>query len=120
MPKKISPGAMKIRQANKADSPRLAELAGELGYPTTAREMKARLARLKPAPEHCVFVADQGGEAIGWLHVSVARLLEEPLRAEVNGLIVSGKTRSQGAGALLLDAAESWSRRKKCISMSVR
>lgn len=111
---------MKIRRAKKSDVPRLARLAGELGYPTTAREMKTRLARLKPVAEHCVFVADEDGEAIGWLHVSVSRLLEEPLRAEVNGLIVTEKTRSQGAGALLLDAAESWSRQRKCVSMSVR
>ena len=30
-----------------------------------------------------------GGEVIGWTHVSVSYLLEVPLRAEINGLIVS-------------------------------
>lgn len=113
-------GPVKIRLAESNDVARLAQLAGELAYPTTAREMKTRLAQVMPAADHCVFVADEGGEAIGWLHVSVSPLLEVPRRAEVNTLIVSGKHRSRGAGALLLDAAEAWSRKKKCVSMSVR
>jgi ribosomal protein S18 acetylase RimI-like enzyme len=120
MPKKAESGAVKIRRAGKKDVARLAALAGELGYPTTAREMKTRFAQVSGAGDNTVFVAEAGGEAIGWLHVSVSRLLEEPRRAEVNGLIVSAQTRSQGAGALLLDAAEAWSRKKKCVSMSVR
>jgi len=57
---------------------------------------------------------------IGWLHISVSRLLEVPLRAEVNGLIVDEGQRSKGAGARLLEAAEDWARNKKCVSVSVR
>jgi GNAT superfamily N-acetyltransferase len=121
MPKNPPSGAVKIRRAKRNDVDRLAALAGELGYPTTAHEMKARLSQIIPASDHCVFVADDGDkQVIGWLHVSVSHLLEVPRRAEVNGLIVSERTRSRGAGALLLDAAEAWSRKKKCVSMSVR
>jgi ribosomal protein S18 acetylase RimI-like enzyme len=121
MLKNAPSGALKIRRARKNDVDRLAELAGELGYPTTSREMKARLFQLTPPADHCVFVANESDdEVIGWLHVSVSHLLEVPRRAEVNGLIVSERTRSRGAGALLLDAAEAWSRKKKCVSMSVR
>jgi GNAT superfamily N-acetyltransferase len=47
-------------------------------------------------------------------------LLEVPLRAEVNGLIVSEEQRSSGLGAKLLAAAEEWACRKGCKSMSVR
>jgi GNAT superfamily N-acetyltransferase len=57
---------------------------------------------------------------IGWLHVSVTFLLEVPLRAEVNGLVVSEGHRSRGAGAELLQAAERWAQSRKCLSMSVR
>ncbi len=83
--------------------------------------MNARLSQLTPARDHAVFVAEaDGGEAVGWLHVSVSCLLEVPRRAEVNGLIVSDRQRSLGAGARLLDAAEAWSRKNKCVSVSVR
>lgn len=121
MKKIASSAAIGVRLAKKHDVRRLAELAGELGYPTTAAEMKARLAQVAAATEHCVFVAEShGGEVVGWIHVSVARLLDVPRRAEINGLIVSEQVRSLGAGALLIDAAEAWSRKKKCVNMSVR
>jgi GNAT superfamily N-acetyltransferase len=112
---------LRIRRAQSNDSTRLAALCTELGYPATASEMKARLSRVKPAADNAVFVAEsREGEVIGWLHVSVSQLLEVPLRAEVNGLVVAEGQRSKGAGAKLLDSAEDWARKKKCSSMSVR
>ena len=56
----------------------------------------------------------------GWLHVSVTPLLEVPLRAEVNGLVVDENVRSLGAGAKLLAAAERWAKARGCENMSVR
>lgn len=103
------------------DGASLAKLAGELGYPATANEMRMRLRRLRPAADNAVFVAENSdGAVIGWLHVSVARLMEVPLRAEVNSLVVAEGHRSAGTGAQLLVAAEDWARRKKCVNMSVR
>jgi GNAT superfamily N-acetyltransferase len=115
------PPSIKIRRARSSDSARLAILCTELGYPATASEMRARLSRLKPAADNVVFVAENfDREVIGWLHVSVSHLLEVPLRAEINGLVVGEGQRSKGAGALLLNAVEDWARKKKCSSMSVR
>src|ERR1700687_4453367 len=103
MPKTSKPRGVTIRRAKSSDAARLAVLSGELGYPATPGEMKSRLSRLKPTGDNAVFVAENHKrEVIGWLHVSVAHLLELPLRAEVNGLIVSGGQRSRGAGAGLL------------------
>ena len=121
MPNTTKPSGVKIRRAKSSDAARLAALSTELGYPATPREMKSRLSRLKPAADNAVFVAENGQrEVVGWLHVSVTRLLEVPLRAEVNGLIVSEAHRSQGAGAELLEMGERWARGKKCVGMSVR
>jgi ribosomal protein S18 acetylase RimI-like enzyme len=120
MKKNAASAAIKVRRARKTDVARLAVLTGQLGYPTTPPEMKSRFAQVSRAAGHSVFVAETGGEVVGWLHVSVAHLLEVPKRAEVNGLVVSEQTRSRGAGALLIDAAEKWSRKEKCVSMSVR
>jgi GNAT superfamily N-acetyltransferase len=111
---------LKLRRAKKSDAPRIAELSGELGYPATTEEIKARLAQLKPAAQHAVFLAEVDKLVVGWIHVSVAPLLEVPRRAEVNGLIVADGQRSHGAGAKLLEAAEGWARAKGCKGMSVR
>jgi GNAT superfamily N-acetyltransferase len=111
---------IKIRPARTSDVPRLTVLSGELGYPSTEKEIRARLAKLKATSRHAVFVAETADGVIGWLHVSRDHLLEVPVRAEVNGLVVSSTARGQGAGKLLLEAAEEWARKKKCTSMSVR
>jgi len=113
-------GAVKIRHARVGDVPRLAELSGELGYPTSEKEMKQRFAHIKPPGSHAVFVAEFEKNVVGWIHVSITPLLEVALRAEVNGLIVADGQRSLGAGAKLLDAAEAWARKKKCTGMSLR
>jgi GNAT superfamily N-acetyltransferase len=110
----------KIRQARAGDAARLAELACELGYPSTGQEMRARLGTLKPGSMHAVFVAEAPDGVIGWVHVSRNCLLDVPVRAEINGLIVSSAARSQGAGKLLVQAAEAWARKRKCTGINVR
>src|SRR5215467_4128350 len=84
--------------------------------------MQQRLAKLLNHPRSGrVLIAEASpGQIVGWLHVSVTPLLEVPLRAEVNGLIVDDRFRSAGAGAKLLAEAEEWAREKGCASMSVR
>lgn len=112
---------LKIRRAKAGDAPRIAELAGQLGYPATAAQMRQRLRGIRPASQHAVFVAEFGEEdVIGWLHVSKEPLLEVEIRAEVNGLVVAEGQRSLGAGARLLAAAENWASKHGCKGMSVR
>jgi GNAT superfamily N-acetyltransferase len=112
---------LKIRRAKNADAPRLADLAGQLGYPATTAQLRERLRTIEPALQHAVFVAESAKDGvIGWLHVSRQPLLEEELRAEVNGLVVADGQRSLGAGTRLLAAAEAWARKRGCKGMSVR
>jgi GNAT superfamily N-acetyltransferase len=111
---------MTIRRARLSDAVRLAELSTQLGYPATGREIVQRMKRLRPAAVHAVFVAESEQQITGWLHVSVTPLLEVPLRAEVNGLVVDEKRRSAGTGRKLLQVAERWAAERGCKSVSVR
>lgn len=111
---------LRIRRAAPGDAARLAQLSGQLGYPAAAKDMRERLARLRNRAQDAVFVAEARREVLGWVHVSVVPLLESPLRAEVNGLVVDEQRRGEGAGAKLLAAAEAWARRKRCRHVSVR
>ena len=112
---------LKIRRAKGSDAARISELAGQLGYPATAAQMRERLRGIQPASEHAVFVAESAKDGvIGWVHVSKTPLLEVEIRAEVNGLVVAEGQRSLGAGARLLAAAEDWARKRGCKGMSVR
>ncbi len=112
---------LKIRRVKRSDAEQVAVLSGQLGYPATSAQILRRWKGLKPASEHAVFVAELPGTGtVGWLHVSVAHVLETDTRAEVNGLIVAEGQRSLGAGAQLLDAAEKWARQRGCTAMNVR
>ena len=113
--------ALKIRRARTSDAPQVAELSGQLGYPTTAAEIVKRMRKLKPASQNAMFVAESpSAGVVGWTHVSVTHLIEVGTRAELNGLVVGEGQRSLGAGARLLEAAEDWARKQDCPSMSVR
>jgi GNAT superfamily N-acetyltransferase len=121
MAKKSEKQSVVTRRARASDALRLAELSGQLGYPTTAAEMAKRLRKLKPASQNALFVAETpGAGVVGWAHVSVTHLVEVGTRAELNGLIVAEDQRSLGAGARLLEAAEDWAHKRGCPSMSVR
>lgn len=109
-----------IRRASPQDAEKIAALSGQLGYPATRREAALRLRRIRPATQNAIFVAAIGAKVIGWLHVSAVPLLELPLKAEVNGLVVDEAERSAGAGAKLLAAAEKWAKSRHCITMNVR
>jgi GNAT superfamily N-acetyltransferase len=120
---------LKVRRARRSDAASLAELSGQLGYPATRAQIAKRLGKLAPSSRHALFVAEvngigenrrAAGSLIGWLHVSIAHLLEVDSRAEVNGLIVAEGQRSLGAGAQLLRAAEEWARRHGCSSVNLR
>jgi GNAT superfamily N-acetyltransferase len=111
----------KIRRVRPSDVPHLAALAGQLGYPTTTRQMTARLKMVLREKSGACFVAETKEHAVvGWIHVSVTPLLEVERRAEVNGLVVDERVRSGGVGAQLLEAGEQWARKMRCVEMSVR
>jgi GNAT superfamily N-acetyltransferase len=112
---------VRVRRARVTDAKRVAELSGQLGYPTTEKQMKGRLRDVIKDKETACFVAEsQEGGLIGWIHVSTTPLVEVERRAEVNGLVVDEAARSRGAGALLLAAGEKWALGKRCKNMSVR
>ena len=115
------PVSLHIRRAKLADAPRIAELAGQLGYPSTPAQIRRRFRTLQPASQNAVFVAELPNEGVvGWVHVSKVPLLDVDVRAEIDGLVVAEGQRSLGAGALLMAAAENWARKHGCKGMSVR
>ena len=99
----------------------MAELAGQLGYPTAADDIADRVAGMHASSEHAVFVAElPGGEISGWIGVFLYRCVETDARAEVSGLVVDEHHRSQGIGLRLLERAEQWARGKQCDTIGLR
>ena len=113
--------AGKIRLAQPSDHARIAQLAGQLSYPSTPEEIAHRLQGLQRTAEAAVFVAElYSGEIAGWIAVFVYRTVEADARAEVSGLVVDERFRSQRVGELLLTRAEEWAREKGCHAIGLR
>ena len=112
---------MKIRAPRTQDFARIADLAGELGYASSAADIAARLAGMNGSDDHAVFVAETAsGEIAGWAGVFVNRTVEADARVEISGLVVGREVRSQGVGALLLERAEEWALERGCRAIGLR
>ncbi len=109
-----------IRSVTLHDSVAVARLSGELGYPTDADRMSARLAALLDARDHAVFVACADVEVIGWVHVALVQHVQSDARAEIGGLVVAPGYRDAGVGARLVARAESWAREQGMAGIVVR
>ena len=110
-----------IRTAQPSDHARIAELAGQLSYPSTREEIAHRLQGLQRTAEAAVFVAElETREIAGWIAVFVYRTVEADARAEVSGLVVDERFRSQRVGERLLARAEQWACESGCQSIGLR
>ncbi len=113
--------AGEVREPRAADHARIAELAGQLMYASSAGDIAKRLEDMQPSKEHAVFVAElTGGEIAGWIAVFVYRTVEADARAEISGLVVDERYRSQAIGRRLLERAERWAREQGCRAIGLR
>jgi GNAT superfamily N-acetyltransferase len=113
--------AGEIRPPRPRDFARIADLSRQLGYPTTPDEIALRLDGMKNSPDHAVFVAQlPNGEIAGWIAAFLYRGVELDTRAEISGLVVDERFRSQNVGLRLLSCAENWAREKGCKEVSLR
>ncbi len=109
-----------IRPAVESDSPTIAGLCGQLGYPSTPEEVAHRLRQILSWQGQVLFVAEVEGNVAGWIHIQVYPLPEMDLHAELGGLVVDEAHRSRGIGKLLVEKAEAWARAQGCCEMRVR
>jgi ribosomal protein S18 acetylase RimI-like enzyme len=110
-----------IRPWAHTDVERIARLAGQLGYPSKADDVRRRIQEMDNAGTDAVFVAEaDDGQICGWISVHVFRCVELDSFAEVSGLVVDEYARSRGVGKRLLDAAERWAGAVGSRQLSVR
>ena len=101
---------MVIRKANINDSAAIAEISScDLGYDCTAEFVEKKLEQLNSSRE-AVFVAECNDKVIGYIHVEKYDTLYSETLANILGLAVKAESRRNGAGSMLLDAAEGWAK----------
>ncbi len=90
------------------DATAVAELAGQLGYPASADEIRERFAALEASDRGAVLVSVGDQLVVGWAHVELRNTLVAPASAQLMALVVADGARNQGVGRVLLQAAEAW------------
>lgn len=111
---------MRLRPAGPDDAPALARLAGEFGYSDEVAPLRERLLALLRQAEQTVWLAEEDGEVLGWMNARINHQLESPPHAELTGLVVTARRRSQGIGAALVAQAEQWARSLGLNELRVR
>ena len=112
---------MRVRPMSERDARAVANLSGQLGYPSTVAQIERRFERLAADPESAIFVAeDESGRIVGWVHVVGKCFLEADPYAELGGLVVDSAARRKGAGRALVAAAETWAAGRGYVTMRVR
>lgn len=108
------------RPARAEDAAELARLAGQLGYPSDAVRMAARLESLLADPRQWLRVVDAHGCLAGWITAERRLTLESGWRVEITGLVVDAAARRSGVGGALVAAAEAWARQQGLDTVTVR
>lgn len=98
-----------IRDATTTDSPSIARLVTQLGYPSSEEEIRGRLAAFSGRPDYAVWVAESSGRVVGLAGVFLHYALEfDGAYGRLLGLVVDEPYRGQGIGKKLLERTEGW------------
>jgi GNAT superfamily N-acetyltransferase len=114
-----------IRSASPDDAGVIASLLGELGYPSDAGSVRARIARLlemESAAQESVFVATDARDGTAFGVLSLHRffgLHDDAPVALITALVVGEGARGLGIGKALVDRAAETARAWGCTRLMV-
>jgi GNAT superfamily N-acetyltransferase len=101
---------VRIRPATPDDAEAIARLNGQLGYPSTAAQVRARFAALDRGPVWMLALAEVDAAIVGYVTCRGVYTIQRDPCAELGGLIVDERYRGRRIGELLVAAAEAWAR----------
>ena len=98
------------------DAERIAELLGQLGYPTEVPVVRGRLERLAASGADETWLAERDGQIVGLIGLHVSDSLEHdgPV-GKISEIVVDEGHRGKGIGAALMERAEREARRRGCV-----
>jgi GNAT superfamily N-acetyltransferase len=109
-----------IREATPADSPAIAGLVTQLGYPSSEEEIRKRLAVFSGRPDYAVWVAESSGRVVGVVGVFLYYAVEfDGAHGRLLGLVVDGPFRGKGIGKRLMEQVEMWLRKRGVIRVTL-
>ena len=111
---------VKIRQMRSDDCVRISELSDQLGYPSSADEIRTRMTELARDKANCTFAAVIDEQVVGWVHAYYAVRIESAPFVEIGGLVVDENYRSRHIGEKLVAVVTNWALMKGVKTLRVR
>jgi ribosomal protein S18 acetylase RimI-like enzyme len=108
-----------IRRMSEADAEAVAQLSGELGYPSDADAVRRRLRAIDPA-DFLVVAVSPAEVVIGFIHGRMTHTVEAEARVHIVGLVVSSNVRRSGVGRRLIAEVERWAATTDAEAIVVR
>lgn len=100
-----------IRDAGHEDTPQMAVLMSELGYPTTTEEMATRFSVISKHTDYRTLLAEKDGIVIGLIGLVRSQYYEHNGGyIRILAFVVSASCRGEGIGKLLLNNCEKWAK----------
>ncbi|WP_103067991.1 GNAT family N-acetyltransferase [Aquimarina sediminis] len=109
-----------IENAKVEDAESITELSGQLGYTASVTITQNRLIEILNNKDHCVFMAVNNKNIVGWIHGFYTLRVESDAFVEIGGLVVNENYRNKGIGKLLVEHIIDWSKQKKQSKVRVR
>jgi GNAT superfamily N-acetyltransferase len=112
--------AAAIRSAKVDDSPQIAALLGQLGYPSESKIVRKRISLLSSGSADRIWVAEFQGKVVGLLAFHLTPLLHVlGSLGRITALVVDGKFRGKGIGRQLVETAERWAWERDCTRIEI-
>jgi GNAT superfamily N-acetyltransferase len=112
--------ALRIRAMAPADAPRVAALLGQLGYPSEAKSVPARLLRMAGERLTVAVVAESGGQVTGLAAGQISWAIHaDEAQAWLMALVVDEQARDSGIGRALVAHVEAWTKAQGAHKISL-
>jgi GNAT superfamily N-acetyltransferase len=112
--------AAAIRSAKVEDSPQIAVLLGQLGYPGESEVLREKIPLLSSGSADRIWVAEFKGKVVGLLAFHLTPLLHVPESlGRITALVVGEEFREKGIGKQLVETAERWAWERDCTRIEV-
>ncbi|MGH9551989.1 MAG: GNAT family N-acetyltransferase [Terriglobales bacterium] len=109
-----------VRNATIHDAEKIADLCTQLGYPSTAEQVRQRLQLIAHDNRRCLIVLQTVDDVVGFIDLELREIVVAAPLVEICGLVVDSAVRSKGYGRVLLDAAERWAGSKGAAEVGLR
>jgi len=109
-----------IRSAKAEDSPQIAALLGQLGYPSESEIVRKKISLLSSGGADRIWIAEFQGKVVGLLAFHLTPLLHvSGSLGRITAVVVDERFRGKGTGRQLIETAERWAWERDCTRIEV-